>query len=309
MVKLFGKFIKVFTFVFKVFIKLFKIGTVLSVALIPFLILADIIDLSVFEPGRYKVKSDKITKKLRAVYIADLHGKRYGKGNSKLLKAIRKENPDIILCGGDMITAAKGNGYETASSFMKELLKDYLVYYSNGNHEYRARIYPETYKSLYYDYMSDIESDNLKVLVNEGFYLEDYNIEITGLEIDRRFYKKLRIVKMDDGYVKSELGDKNEDRYTVLLAHNPDYFKKYSKWGADLTLSGHLHGGLVRFPLFGGMASPGVRFFPKYSGGVYRKNNRHLIVSRGLGTHTIPLRLFDPGELVVIDFEPSCDED
>ena len=114
---------------------------------------------------------------------------------------------------------------------------------------------------------------------------------------------------MDDGYVKSELGDKNEDRYTVLLAHNPDYFKKYSKWGADLTLSGHLHGGLVRFPLLGGMASPGVRFFPKYSGGVYRKNIRHLIVSRGLGTHTIPLRLFDPGELVVIDFEPSGDED
>ena len=78
------------------------------------------------------------------------------------------------------------------------------------------------------------------------------------------------------------------------------YFDYYAKWGADLVLSGHVHGGLLRLPIIGGVISPQIKLFPKYTGGLYKLNKAVMIVSRGLGTHTIRFRFFNPPELVVV---------
>ncbi|MDD6615286.1 MAG: hypothetical protein PUF13_04165, partial [Lachnospiraceae bacterium] len=64
------------------------------------------------------------------------------------------------------------------------------------------------------------------------------------------------------------------------------------------------HGGMIRLPFLGGVVSPQLRLFPEYSRGLFRLENRSMIVSAGLGSHTIPLRLNNPPELVVIDFIP-----
>ena len=53
--------------------------------------------------------------------------------------------------------------------------------------------------------------------------------------------------------------------HTVLLAHNPLFFSAYAEWGAALTLSGHIHGGVVRLPGIGGLLSPARRFMPRYA--------------------------------------------
>ena len=124
---------------------------------------------------------------------------------------------------------------------------------------------------------------------------------------------------MEDDYIESLLGKCDKDYYNILLAHNPDYFKNYSNYGSDLILSDHVHGGLIRLPFIGGIAHPGVRFFPKYSDGIYnefgkRSGYKHsqydsdlgivrLIVSFGVGFHTLPLRLFNPGELIFVTFK------
>ena len=91
------------------------------------------------------------------------------------------------------------------------------------------------------------------------------------------------------------------EMYEILLFHSPLFFETCRKWGADLTLSGHIHGGIVRIPGIGGVISTSYRLFPKYDGGYYEQNQKKMIVSRGLGSHTIPVRLFNPAELVVID--------
>ena len=71
-------------------------------------------------------------------------------------------------------------------------------------------------------------------------------------------------------------------------------------------LSGHVHGGMVRVPLIGkGVVSPNVRLFPQYDGGRFEIGESVMLLSRGLGMHTIPIRLFNPGELPVIDFLPG----
>ena len=88
-----------------------------------------------------------------------------------------------------------------------------------------------------------------------------------------------------------------------LELNNPEFFQAYSGWGADLTLSGHYHGGFMRLPLQKGLISPKYQLFPKYAGGLIRGKHCCMIVSRGLGMHTLPLRIFNPGELAVIDLK------
>ncbi len=58
----------------------------------------------------------------------------------------------------------------------------------------------------------------------------------------------------------------------MLIAHNPVHFPAYAAWGADLTVSGHLHGGFVRLPLLGGVVSPQfLAFFQNTPGASLRK--------------------------------------
>ena len=78
------------------------------------------------------------------------------------------------------------------------------------------------------------------------------------------------------------------------------YFDSYAWWGADLTVSGHLHGGIIRIPGIGGIITPQAKLFPRYDAGQFKKNGKNLVVSRGLGTHTVNIRIFNPAELSVI---------
>ena len=88
--------------------------------------------------------------------------------------------------------------------------------------------------------------------------------------------------------------------YNILLAHNPNYFPVYARWGADLTFSGHIHGGMIRLPLVGGLLSPETLLFPKYDGGSYQIDDKTMILSRGLGRGSMGLRLFNPPEIVTV---------
>ena len=69
-----------------------------------------------------------------------------------------------------------------------------------------------------------------------------------------------------------------------------------------------MHGGLVRLPFLGGVISPRLTPFPHYDGGRFEKDGSVMILSRGLGTHTLPIRMFNPGELPVIHLHPAQDE-
>lgn len=68
---------------------------------------------------------------------------------------------------------------------------------------------------------------------------------------------------------------------TLLIAHNPEYFDNYAAWGADLTVSGHIHGGLMRLPdAWRQMTSPRLCLFPHYDGGRFTKAGRECPVER-----------------------------
>ena len=54
-------------------------------------------------------------------------------------------------------------------------------------------------------------------------------------------------------------------------------------------LAGHFHGGMVRIPKFGGVISPQFQIFPKYDAGEFHEGETTMILSRGLGNHSIKL--------------------
>ncbi len=279
------------------------------IALILFFLIVNICDMNRFVVREYTFTSDKITKEVTFAFLSDLHDKKYGEDNCKLLKAIDDIKPDALLVGGDMIVARPDRPNLKAKAFMNALAEKYVVYHGMGNHEYRSDLYREDYGKMYDEYSEPLIKRGVKFLRNETIVLEDYNVEIRGVEIDRKYYKRFTVRQMDDSYMEEILGVNDGSRYEILLAHNPDYFKQYAGYGADLTLAGHVHGGIIRMPILGGIASPAVRFFPKYNGGLYRQGDANMIVSCGLGTHTLPMRIFNPAELTVIHLKPACKDE
>lgn len=255
---------------------------------------------------RYTAKDKRIQKACRAVLVTDLHNKRYGKNNEALLSAIKNQQPDFILIAGDVLTAKPGVALEPALQFLRALAGEYPIYYANGNHEHRLKLYPETYGDMAKRYGAALKEMGIEPLVNSHIDLPEYGIAVYGSEIDKMFYKRFKVRKMAEGYLPQILGQAPGERFTVLLAHNPDYFPQYAAWGADLTMSGHIHGGVARVPVWGkGVVSPAWRLFPKYDGGIFKEGKAVMLLSRGLGIHTIPVRIFNPAELWVVDFRPA----
>lgn len=252
---------------------------------------------------RYAVTDRRIKKQCRAVVLADLHCKRYGKGNERLLEAVRAQDPDFVLVAGDILTAKAGSSLEPALHLLGELAREYPVYYADGNHEHRLKLYPKVYGDMAGRYDAALRELGIERLINGHVDLPEYGISVYGSEIDEKFYQRFRGQDMPPDYMDSILGPAPEGRYTVLLAHNPEYFPQYAAWGADLTVSGHVHGGVVRVPFWDkGAISPAWRLFPKYDGGVFREGDAAMVLSRGLGMHTIHVRLFNPAELWVVTF-------
>jgi predicted MPP superfamily phosphohydrolase len=84
----------------------------------------------------------------------------------------------------------------------------------------------------------------------------------------------------------------------ILLAHEPDIFPRVPD-RVSLTLSGHTHGGQVRVLGFSPMVPS--RYGNRYAYGHVVEDNRHLVVSGGLGCSVLPVRLGVPPEIVMVD--------
>ncbi len=280
-----------------------------AVAGVLFILAALIRDSNRFVTAEYRVSSEKLCRSCRAVMLSDLHNKEYGRGNARLLHAIDQAAPDFILIGGDMLTAdGEKTDYSVALELIRRLAEKYPVYYGIGNHEYRMKVCRKTYQDRFSRYTRELGKCGVRIMENDRVFLPDFNLEICGLEIGRAYYKRFRHKKMDGGYLPGILGKSRKDCFELMIAHNPDYFKEYAAWGADLVLSGHIHGGVVRVPFLGGLISPMMHFFPEYDGGRFEEGESVMILGRGLGMHTIPLRLFNPGELVVLRLEAGQEQ-
>ena len=128
-------------------------------------------------------------------------------------------------------------------------------------------------------------------------------MRISGITLPRECYRKGRIPSLSAGYLDQKLGKASDKNFELLLAHTPTFAKTYADWGADLVLSGHFHGGTIRIPGLGGVMTPQLQFFSPLARGSVTQKNTNIIVSGGLGTHSINVRLNNLPQLVVLTWK------
>lgn len=250
--------------------------------------------------------SSKIKEPAVLVFLSDLHDNTFGEKNKKLLKEIKRIHPDAVLIGGDTMVTKPGRA---DLSRTKELLQGISrlscpVFYANGNHEQRMQRDRGVYGSMYDEFRKLLEEYQVNYLQNKTVQWRD-DIAVSGVDIAWKYYQDFHPDSMVPSYLARRLGKAESERFQILLAHSPLFFDAYAGWGADLSLAGHFHGGTIRLPGLGGVMTPQYQFFHPFCGGVFEQNGRWMLVSRGLGTHSINIRIGNRPQLAVIRLEPK----
>lgn len=253
--------------------------------------------------SRYEIYTDGRTDDYTFVLLSDLHCCSHGPDNEKLINRIQRIAPDFIFISGDMVTKHLSNDdirVKRVLSLIRKLSLSYSVYYSPGNHEIRLDNPAE--------YVEELLHIGVRYVTNEEMFFPDRGIRVYGLDLPLDVYRQKELLTADDigryfGKKRANIviqGIEPEDTFNILIAHDPRHFDAYAEWGADLTLAGHVHGGILRLPFVGGVFSPCFRLFPKYDAGIFDKNGKKMIVSRGLGSHHLKFRWFNSPEIAVI---------
>lgn len=282
-----------------------KIILIIVAVFIVYCLIEMIRELRDFRVTKYRICSQKlngIKREKKIIFLSDLHNRMYGEENERLLESIRNQHPDLILIGGDMLVRKDGNFYDKTVHFLAKLPGICPVYCANGNHEQKLKELPDKYEQSYEEYKKALTASGIHMLENasETVKLDEVPVKLSGLEIPLGAYARFGKKELSLKEITDRIGEHGDD-YQILLAHHPGYMKEYLAYGADLILGGHYHGCVVQLPGIGGVISTNFTLFPKYSGGIYPAGEQIAVVSRGLGTHSVPLRLWNWPELIVLE--------
>ena len=226
----------------------------------------------------------------RIAVLSDLHGAEFGENNRNLFSTLVEESPDYIVYLGDLEDHCRGPAAGYAETVAAGLTAIAPTYYVTGNHEWAIGDVPALKERL--------TSCGVTVLSNQFLTLERSGdaIVLAGID-DPNGYADQKTPEELATEVYGACGDP----FWVLLAHRNDHFaSQYSLLGADLVLSGHGHGGIIRLPFTDGLLSTDRTLFPSYPAGLYQENGSCLFVTRGLGNSGPSFRLFNRPEVAVV---------
>lgn len=258
------------------------------------------ISTNVIKTKKYQVKNSKLPEEfngLKIAHISDVHSKIFGKDNSGVIDRVIKENPDVVIMSGDIIDKREED-IEKFVSMYKKIYERYPTYYSIGNHE--RKLGWKKYKK----YLKMLQMCGVHVIINgsEKLIKNDKHIIINALKFRENMQPKVLTKEKEEefiSYMKNKLKNLDTKDFNILIAHDPENFKMYKQLGVDLVFSGHVHGGLIRFGKIC-LLSPRRTFFPKYSYGKNTEENTTIITSAGMGKATLPIRLFNRPEIVIV---------
>ena len=224
------------------------------------------------------------------VQLSDLHGAEFGEDNQELLRQVQSCGPDYIFVTGDLLDQYRQTPHSYAVELCRSLAAVAPTYFVTGNHEWAL---PDA-RGL----KRKLEEAGVTVLANEYVLLErgGERILLAGID-DPNGYADQKTPEE----VAEEVRAAFDAPFWMLLAHRNNYFEdEYCRLGADLVISGHGHGGLVRLPFTDGLVSVERTFFPSYTAGFYQAGGADLFVSRGLGNSGRTFRLFNRPQVAVL---------
>lgn len=225
---------------------------------------------------------------LKIVQISDLHGRDMGRDHSNLLKVVEEAAPHLICITGDLF--GNEEEWERILPLLPRLCTLAPTYYVTGNHEWQT---PNLKEKL--EQMTAIGicvlGNTYRVLEKEG-----QKIVIAGVHDPCGPYDQ----KTPEALM-AEIRREEGEAFVLMLDHRNDRLAMWDPLGADLVLSGHAHGGVIRLPFAGGIFGPGRELFPTYDKGLFEeKEGTTLYVSGGLGYSRFKLRLFNRPHLPIL---------
>ena len=238
---------------------------------------------------------------VRLALITDLHSCSYGKGMKTLINTIDKQNPDVILLGGDIFDDQQPD--DNTETFLAGISGMAPCYYVTGNHEYWS------VEDAFEKEMAILDRYGVVRLSGTAAEIEIGGLRLTVCGVDDPCEWTGNLIGYAPEGFLSELSTLSQwidpDKFVILLTHRPELFDLYCNNGFDLVLAGHAHGGQWRIPgLLNGFYAPNQGFFPELAGGQYERDGTVMIVSRGLARESTRIpRFYNPPELVMIDLK------
>lgn len=207
---------------------------------------------------------------------------------NQLKRCVAKINslhPDYVFFAGDFADKAQHNYspiLKETVSILSELKPFYGKFAVLGNNDYCM----STVKDFS---IAALSLSGFTILRNAAARLSDDTVLIGVKESN---------YNIPD--IKTPISIADENDYVILLSHQPDYVDTASKYNVNLQLSGHSHGGQIYL-------GPILKYFlpngsKKYYRGSTTVDGTKLVISHGVGLHTIPFRLFASPDILFIKF-------
>ncbi|MCR5205107.1 MAG: metallophosphoesterase [Lachnospiraceae bacterium] len=252
----------------------------------------------------YKINSERVPESLsgkKIALISDIHGISHGKDNSRLFERLKEIEPDYIVICGDLVNGRGAKELKFAFRFIRKIKKLRIpVLYTFGNHEEKLRKHHRKACRR----LLRFARKRIILLNNRAYKTADGETVFVGLNLPLWMYHghdTKGIIKKRTDKILSKVNAEN--CYKILIAHDPEHLKEYSESGYDVCLSGHLHGGIIYVPFLGGTVTPRFQIFHKRVRGIHECGNMKMVISRGVGWHDVPIRIFNRPEIVVVKFE------
>ncbi len=238
---------------------------------------------------QYTVVSPKINDNVKIAVMSDYHAALYGIDNAELMKKLNEINPDIVFMLGDMYSRNSTQELieipvRLAESVVSE---GYPLYFVTGEHDTSQ------------DYIEAVKASGAHVLDYKGETITVNGNSLQILGIDNVYYTDT--FDLNNAFVPDPYA------YTILMAHIPNY-EKFAAFGADLTLCGDTHGGIIQLPFGMGPAYYEGEWFPEITGeksdvydkGMFPYEGGNMFITSGIGSYPFPARFNNRPEIAVI---------
>ncbi|MEQ1921053.1 MAG: metallophosphoesterase [Pyrinomonadaceae bacterium] len=237
---------------------------------------------------RVEIRLKRLPPKLdgfKIIHLSDTHHSPFT-GLEHIERAVKIANrlrPDIVMLTGDYVSHDSEYIAPVAAALAK-LKAKHGVHACLGNHDHWTDADLVTHL---------FRGEGINVLINEGFRLETRRGSFWIAGVDDHM-----VGKTD---VPASLRGSFPDEMKLLLAHNPIIFREAARYGVDLTLSGHTHGGQIK------VRSDEKRILPqrKLKAGLHTRRNSQVYITRGIGTVVVPMRYQCPPEISLLELRSA----
>ena len=261
-----------------------KQALVLIIVLLYVLLRSFFIEPNSLDVVNYKIES-KYLSGVRVAFLSDLHLKKNDyKRLNKIAMLANKQNPDIIILGGDYFS---GQDYKKSMNAaligQKFSMFNIPVFAVLGEQDWLTNGESIT-DDFYYSGVEVLENSNKRTVL-KGRYVDIIGFAdktTRGVDIEKAFYHTMRP--------------------RILVTHNPDVYYDIME-DVDLILAGHTHGGQFILPFTPPLFVPS-KFGAEFASGLINSRKNKMIISKGIGTSVVPIRLNCKPEIVIVDFVP-----